>query len=332
MDLSELLITIAGLKTISEDEKNHLLGVVQQSQKELQRQAFKLKRIEKDKSIVTNILNATIADLEKKQTIINEANEQLLAQKKVIEKNAVLLEDSIQKLGRSYKELEEFSYIASHDLRSPLRTIASFAQLVKRRYYHLLDKDGIEFIDYIVNGVHEMDRIIQALLAYAQVDNQADVFGQTSVNEVLKVVKANLQTQITKHQVTIIHSDLPMIYGNRIGLIQLFQNLLSNAIKFRSDLDPEIKISYEKVGEKWLFKCEDNGIGIEEEFRKKVFVPFQRLDKQASSGMGIGLAICEKVVKMHQGDIHIEASPAGGTTFVFTLISQKKNAKELVPH
>ncbi|WP_052331326.1 sensor histidine kinase [Lewinella cohaerens] len=328
MMIQELLLSVDSLKAVSEEERNILEIGLRKLQKEFQRQEFKMKRIEKDKLIVVNILNATIADLERKQLIIKEANEQLSQQKSLIEKKSLLLADNIQKLEHSYKELEEFSYVASHDLKSPLRTIASFSQLIKKRYAELLDERGNEFVDFIVDGVIQMNGVIDALLEYAKVSNQIDTFVNADLNRVVTIVKANLKTEIADHQVTIISDDLPTICGNEIGLVQLFQNLISNGIKFRSAQDPVIKISCKQEGTHWLFRLADNGIGIEEQFQEKIFSPFQRLDKQKTNGMGIGLSICRKVVKMHQGDIHFEPVSTGGTCFVFTLKDQTET-KEL---
>ncbi len=323
MDVSTLLTTIASLKSIGEEDRKQLQDGVLLMQKELERRDFQLKRSQKDKSIAINILNATIGDLEKKQLIIKEANEQLSKQKALIEKNSLLLADNIQKLEHSYKELEEFSYIASHDLKSPLRTIASFAQLIKKQYANLLDEKGGEYLDFIVQGGVHMNEVINALLEYAKVNNQANTFADTDFNKVMAIVKANLRKEISDHQVAIISDDLPTIHGNEIGFIQLFQNLLANAIKFKSEENPVIKISCRRIGKQWLFRFADNGIGIDEQYQEKVFSPFQRLDKQKTSGMGIGLSICRKVVKMHHGDIHFEPVKTGGTCFVFTLEDQK---------
>jgi light-regulated signal transduction histidine kinase (bacteriophytochrome) len=330
MDVSALLTTIASLKNIREEDRAQLQEGITQMQKELQRRDFQLKRSQKDKSIAINILNATIGDLEKKQLIIEQANEQLSEQKVLVERKSLLLAENIQKLEHSYKELEEFSYIASHDLKSPLRTIASFAQLIKKRYANLLDETGGEYLDFIVQGVVHMNEVINALLEYAKVNNQANTFVDTDLNKVVDIVKANLKTEIGDHQVTIASDDLPLFYGNQVGLIQLFQNLIANSIKFRSEQNPIIKISCTPMGAHWLFRFADNGIGIEEQFQETIFTPFQRLDKQKTSGMGIGLSICRKVVKMHQGDIHIEPVSTGGTCFVFTLKDQKEKTKRKV--
>lgn len=330
MDLSKIYETIASLQTVSDEERALLESSFAQVEKEFVRNNFKFKRVKKDKSIAMNILNATIADLERKQLIIKEANEQLSKQKALIEQKSLLLAENIQKLEHSYRELEEFSYIASHDLKSPLRTIASFAQLIKKHYADLLDENGGEYLDFIVEGVLQMNGVINALLEYAKVNNQADTFVDADMNKVVAIVKANLKKEISDHQVVILSDDLPTIHGNQVGFIQLFQNLLANAIKFKSEQTPVVKISCTPMGKKWLFRFTDNGIGIEEQFQEKVFSPFQRLDKQKTNGMGIGLAICRKVVKMHQGDIHFEPVSTGGTCFVFTLKDQKEKAKPTV--
>lgn len=315
MTFSKLQELIDSLESISEAERVQI-------QKELGRQTFKYRRLEMDRTIAINILEATINDLEKSQLITKEANRQLSEQQVVIEHNAYLLEENLRKLELSYKELEQFSYIASHDLKSPLRTIASFAQLLKKRYYDQLDQEANEYIDFIVSGIFQMDRVLQTLLNYSKVADPSEDFVYTDLNEVLEIVKRSLQKEIQDSSACITYEQLPIVYGNKTAFIQLFQNLTSNAIKFKSELPPAIHISCSLNAEEWVFRFEDNGVGIEAGFEEKVFFPFQRLHQDTTSGMGIGLAICKKVVKMHNGDIHVEPGQNGGTAFVFTLPAQ----------
>lgn len=315
MALSKIMDLVDSLNSLSEKERRIL-------QKELERQDFRLRRIEKDKSIAINILNATISDLEQNQAITRAANAKLSEQKKIIENNTALLEENLRKLELSYKELQQFSYIVSHDLKSPLRTISSFAQILKEQYQNEWDDEANEYVDIIIAGTFQMDKVIRALLDYARVGRSSEYFASIDLNEVLDLVKLHLRKEIQDHGAQIICEPLPTVFGNKTAFIQLFQNLTSNAIKFRGDATPEIHISCTEKDGQWHFRFADNGIGIEEPYREKIFLPFQRLSEELAPGTGIGLAICKKVVKMHQGDIYVEAGKNGGTVFVFTLPQQ----------
>lgn len=328
--LEKILHTIQNFTSISESEKELLLEDLSRLRREQNTYDFKLKRILKDKSIAVNILEATIEDLEKKNLEVEQANQKLSAQQKelqvqkqIIEENARVLKQNLEKLELSYRELEQFSYIASHDLKSPLRTIASFAQLLERRYQAELDEEGKEFIHFIVSGVNQMSDVIQGLLQYAQIGNDAELAECLDLNEIMEKIKLHLQADIEKHKVKFITDQLPRISGNKVGVIQLFQNLIDNAIKFRGASAPLIKISCRHLEEaqQWEFRLTDNGVGMSEEFQEKVFLPFQRLSGKKIPGLGIGLAICHKVVKLHHGRIRFESEPGVGTSFIFTLSS-----------
>ncbi len=313
MSLSRVVNLVNSLESISDEDKARLV-------KELDRQDFMFKRIEKDKSIAINILKASIKNLEENQAIMKEKNRQLSENKQIIEKNTALLEDNLRKLELSYKELQQFSYIVSHDLKSPLRTISSFAQILKEEYQGQLNEVGNEYLDLIISGTFQMDRVIRALLDYARVGHRSERFIDTDLNEVVDLVKLHLRKEIQDHHAQIIcENQLPTVFGNKTAFIQLFQNLTSNAIKFRTEETPKIQISCSSKQGQWHFRFSDNGIGIEEEYREKIFLPFQRLSEKIAPGTGMGLAICKKVVKMHRGEIHAEAGKTGGTAFVFTL-------------
>ncbi|MEL6970109.1 MAG: ATP-binding protein [Bacteroidota bacterium] len=315
MALSRIVKLVNSLESIDEQEKARLI-------KELERQSFMFKRIEKDKSIAINILKASIKDLEENQAIMEEKNRQLSEQKKIIEKNTALLEENLRKLELSYKELQQFSYIVSHDLKSPLRTISSFAQILREEYRDQLDDAANEYVDLIITGTFQMDRVIRALLDYARVGHRSERFVDTDLNEVVDLVKLHLKKEIQDHHAQISCEHLPTVFGNKTAFIQLFQNLTSNAIKFRAEESPKIQISCHSKRGQWYFRFADNGIGIEEEYREKIFLPFQRLSEKPVPGTGMGLAICKKVVKMHRGEIYAEAGRTGGTAFVFTLPHQ----------
>lgn len=305
---------VNNLKTVSDEEKKLLLKTFKEIEKKRSRSEFMVMRTHKDKEIATNILNATIKDLNKHKKEVEAINLQLSEQKSIIEEN-------LQKLELSYKELEQFSYIASHDLKSPLRTISSFAQLLKRRYYNKLDQDANEFIEFIVSGVQQMNDVIRNSLEYAKVGKDDSVHNKTDLNTVLNLVQLNLKEEIEDNNCQIIiDTNLPVIMANKTSMLQLFQNLISNAIKFRSEANPIITINFEKKDETyWEFQLRDNGLGMDEIYQKRAFMPFKRLNIQSQPGEGIGLAICKKIVENHNGTIWFKSNNQIGTTFLFTL-------------
>ncbi|MEZ5042147.1 MAG: ATP-binding protein [Saprospiraceae bacterium] len=330
--LDKIFNRIHALESISETEREGLLNDFMSFKLELEKDDFKLKRTLKDKSIVVNILKATITDLERKKLKLEEVNvllsdqqEELKKQQKIIEENSNRLSENLKKLEFSYKDLEQFSYIASHDLKSPLRTISSFAQLLKKRYYDHLSEEANEFIDFIVAGVFHMNEVINGLLEYSKVSNINDSKIEVDLNEVIEIVKSNMECELAENQVTLSVSPLPVIVAQKIGIIQLFQNLVHNAIKFRAEAAPIIQISsvYKADTQQWEFKLTDNGIGMSNDYQEKVFQPFQRLNGTKIPGIGMGLAICQKVVKSHGGHIYYESALSAGTTFTFTLSSLK---------
>lgn len=330
--LDKIFNRIQALESISETEREGLLNDFMSFKLELEKDDFKLKRTLKDKSIVVNILKATITDLERKKLKLEEVNvllsdqqEELKKQQKIIEENSNRLSENLKKLELSYKELEQFSYIASHDLKSPLRTISSFAQLLKKRYYDQLSEEANEFIDFIVAGVFHMNEVINGLLEYSKVGNINDTKIEVDLNEVIEIVKSNLECELAENQVTLSVSPLPVIVAQKIGIIQLFQNLVHNAIKFRAEAAPIIQLSstYKADTQQWEFKLTDNGMGMSNDYQAKVFQPFQRLNGIKIPGIGMGLAICQKVVKSHGGHIYYESALSVGTTFTFTLSSLK---------
>ncbi|MFK7948286.1 MAG: ATP-binding protein [Saprospiraceae bacterium] len=307
------LEVVSQLTSVNDAEKKRLLSIFRKMDKKLDRDEFMLMRIQKDKEIATNILNATIKDLENHKKDLQTANYQLIEQKTIIEKN-------LKKLENSYNELEQFSYIASHDLKSPLRTISSFAQLLKRRYYNKLDNDANDFITFIVTGIKQMNDVITNSLEYARVGQEEAELELIDFQKILKLVSLNLKDDIEEANAQIIFTDeFPCIKGNPTSILQLLQNLISNAIKF-CKTTPIIELSFEYAENDMVrFYLKDNGIGIEEQYQKHIFLPFKRLASKAKPGQGIGLAICKKIVDNHGGEIHFTSVLNKGTTFIFTL-------------
>jgi chemotaxis family two-component system sensor kinase Cph1 len=302
------------------------MAAIEALEKEIDEKDFIMKRLEKDKSIIVNILQSTIADLEKSKQKIEASNIKLIehqnelnTQKKIIENKSQKLRDNLKKLEHSYNELEEFTHIASHDLKSPLRSISGFAYLLQKKYKNQIDEAADHYLDFIISSASHMHEVIEALLRYSRVGNKSDHFELVDLNNVLQTTLDNLSIEIDENQAQIESQDLPTVKGDKISLVQLFQNLISNAIKFKSDRPPLIKFDCKKTESVWQFKCTDNGIGIDEIYQDKIFFPFQRLEDQPQSGMGLGLAICKKVITVHNGSIRFEKNPNGGTIFIFEL-------------
>lgn len=226
-----------------------------------------------------------------------------------------------EELARSNKELEQFAYVASHDLQEPLRMVASFTQLLSRRYRGKLDSDADEFIHYAVDGATRMQTLINDLLAYSRIGSRVKPFQLVNLSEVLERALANLRVAIEESGAQINCDELPTVLGDITQLTQLFQNLIANAVKFRGEKAPEIRISvFENDDDYWRIEVQDNGIGIAPEFFERIFVIFQRLhSKEEYPGTGIGLSICKKIVERHGGQIGIKSERGQGATFIFTL-------------
>lgn len=230
------------------------------------------------------------------------------------------LERSIAELARSNSDLQQFAYVASHDLQEPLRMVASYTQLLAKRYKGQLDEDADEFIAYAVNGANRMQALIQDLLAFSRVDRQGQQFERTSVETLLSYALENLKGAIEDSRAAVTHDPLPDVVADERQLLHVLQNLLSNAIKFRGSEPPRIHLSAERRGEEWLFSVRDNGIGIDPQYGERIFVIFQRLHTNAEyPGTGIGLSLCKKIVERHGGRIWMESEPGHGATFFFTL-------------
>jgi PAS domain S-box-containing protein len=231
-----------------------------------------------------------------------------------------------RELARSNAELEQFAYIASHDLQEPLRMVASFTQLLARRYKGRLDADADEFIGYAVDGANRMQAMINDLLEYSRVDRRGRPPAPTDLDTVLDHVLENLRPTIAEAGATVTRDPLPTAPADDVQLGRLFQNLIGNALKFRGAAPPRVHVGAERAGAEWIISVRDNGIGIDPKYFDRIFILFQRLHGRGQyPGTGIGLAICKKIVERHGGRIWVESEPGRGACFRFTLPVPEKD-------
>jgi PAS domain S-box-containing protein len=235
---------------------------------------------------------------------------------------------NVEKLARSNEELERFAYVASHDLQEPLRMVASFTQLLAKRYSGRLDETADRYIHYAVDGAKRMQELIADLLAYSRVNNKELDLRQTGCEAVVLEAMRNLDVAIKESGACIDWDPLPSLWVDQGQLTQVFQNLLANAIKFRRKEEcPRIHVSAVDSGVEWLISVRDNGIGIDPRHAERVFQMFQRLHTRAEyPGTGIGLAVCKKVIERHGGKLWVESEPGAGSTFRFTIPKPERNA------
>ncbi|HEX6873266.1 MAG TPA: ATP-binding protein [Micromonosporaceae bacterium] len=255
-----------------------------------------------------------------RQQIASDLAEVQAARRQIEEAN-LLLEQQAGELTRSNRDLEQFAYVASHDLQEPLRKVASFCQLLQRRYQGQLDERADQYIAFAVNGAQRMQRLINDLLAFSRIGRSTSGFTDVDLDRVVADVAAQADAAQDQDGARIIWSDLPVVRGEEALLATLFGNLIGNALKFRRPDQPaQVRISARRAGDEWELSCIDNGIGIEQEFSEKVFVIFQRLHpRDAYPGTGIGLAIAKKIVEYHGGRIWLDSDYTDGTAIRFTL-------------
>ena len=236
---------------------------------------------------------------------------------------------AMEKLQQSNAELEQFAYVASHDLQEPLRMVASYVQLIERRYKGKLDSDADEFIGYAVDGANRMRGLIDDLLTYSRVARLGKPFEPTDLESTLEIVLLNLKASIAENKAVVTHDKLPTVMADGGQLVQLFQNLIGNGIKFHGDQAPLVHVSVQVRDTDYLFSVRDNGIGIAPEYYDRLFKIFQRLHtREEYPGSGIGLAVCKRIVERHGGRIWIESQVGKGSTIYFTLSKRNRSDSE----
>jgi len=292
MDNYEKLECIIKSSKINEEEKANALGTINFLLKEKNKTEFLIKRLQYDKITTQRFLNKTVEELEK-------------TNQSIIEKN---------------KELEQFNYIASHDMQEPLRTITSLVNLLNKKYIDELDLTGQKSLIYLKDSTERMGNLITSLLQYSRIGYSGTCVN-ININELLDEIKQDLRVNINENEALINYKNMPSIFGFKTELKLLFQNLISNSIKFRKkDIPPIINIFSKKIKDNWLFKISDNGIGIRPEYLEKIFNIFQRLHPNSKyPGTGIGLAHCKKIIELHGGKIWCESEHNKGTAFIFQI-------------
>ena len=269
--------------------------------------AYHVKPLDMDalQGSIRHALTQQLLTKENKDLLIRleQANEQLrLARDTERRRGEEALAGQAQELARSNKELEQFAYVASHDLQEPLRMVTSYTQLLARRYQGQLDSDADEFIDYAVDGANRMQGLINALLDYSRVGSRGKAFESVDCEVIFREVKSNLKVAIEEIGAVVTHDPLPVVVADSSQLSRLFQNIIGNALKYRSEGPPQVHVSALRNDGYWSFSVRDNGIGIDSQYADRIFTIFQRLHtREKYSGTGIGLAVCKKIVERHGG-------------------------------
>jgi len=268
-----------------------------------------------------NLKAAQLASLNIMQDLQKEAKNREQAQ--------IALNKKARDLERSNKDLQQFAYVASHDLQEPLRMVASYLQLLEHRYNEKLDQDAREFIGYAVDGASRMKTLINDLLQFSRVGTRGKPFELTDLNSVLGRVHANLQFTINDANALISCDELPTVMADPSQMAQLFQNLVANAIKFHGEELPRVHIKAEESEKEWIISVTDNGIGIDPQYFDRIFIIFQRLHTRSEyEGTGIGLAVARRIVERHKGRIWVDSEPGKGTTFFIALPKVENNNQQ----
>jgi light-regulated signal transduction histidine kinase (bacteriophytochrome) len=269
------------------------------------------------------ISNRDITDRKNAEEELRKYREHL---EELVEQRTAELKKMADELTRSNKDLKEFAYVVSHDLKEPLQVIKGFLMLFEKRYKDKLDEKANEIIRFTVDGAKRMQELIKDLLEYSQVGTKGKEFKPADCSLILNKAISNLKVSIEESGAVVTHDTLPTVTADAIQLSRLFQNLIGNAIKFHGSEAPMVHISTERKGDEWLFSVRDNGIGIDPKFADRIFAVFQRLHSSDEyPGTGIGLAICKKIVEHHGGRIWVESEPGKGATFYFIIPERQAN-------
>lgn len=263
------------------------------------------------------LFDAILSELENSYQKITMTNEKLEHLNNVLEQR---VEERTLELKRSNQELEQFAYVASHDLQEPLRMVSSYTQLLAKKYKGQLDEKADMYIHYAVDGASRMQTLINDLLEYSRVSTRGGNFDQFDCNRMINNVILYLKQRIDECGATLVVDQLPVISGDMSQIERVFMNLISNSLKYKGSQQPIIHISAVQKKNTWLFSVRDNGIGIDPKYKEKVFIIFQRLHSRTEySGTGIGLAVCKRIIERHSGEIWFESEVGKGTTFYFTI-------------
>jgi PAS domain S-box-containing protein len=311
-------------------EFKEIISKYENSEKLVEKRVNEVLRKQKKAKELLDAKRLRVEELNQKIEKLENTDEELRAYISELENSAEsqsnIYEEQLNKLiddlNHSHEDFQQFAYVTSHDLQEPIRTIASFTQLLAKRYKNKIDEDSDEFMDYIVDAAKRMQQMIKDLLKYSRVVSKGKIFKPTNSEEIIEYAISNLKTQIEDEGAEITYDKLPKVTADSGQLVQLFQNLVENAIKFRQfAVQPKVHISCKEHENEYVFSVADNGIGIEEQYFDRIFTIFQRLHtKEEYEGTGIGLSVAKRIVERHGGQIWVESEQDVGSTFYFTLL------------
>ena len=303
---------------VSNEELNDTTKRLKVSNEELQETTKELKVTNNDLMQQRDGLKQERDDLEK---TVEERTAEIKEAYDTLKERESRLKDTVTELKSSNEELETFAYITSHDLQEPLRTVASYAQLLERRYKGKIDKDADDFLEFMVSGAKRMKKQIQGILDYSRIGTHGEKFREFNAEEALNIALSNLQASIKECNAEITHDPLPIICADESQIMRVFQNLIGNALRFRKEgVKPKVHISAKKTDNEYVFSINDNGIGMEMQYTDKIFEVFKRIHAIGEySGAGIGLAIVKRIIDRHGGRLWVESKLGKGSTFYFTI-------------